>query len=529
MVYRNGEDHEGYIRGGTFTLQPTGGSELSRQRGLDESEQQKLDEQPKIPPPSPTAEFSLSTLTFKGLRLFLSKLLNLSSVGVGAIATDLKFKLGLSVGAQKLLSLSVMPFLSLGAALNVQDDRRLRITGSLGFGAGIEAQFLVFLKAYANIGKKFSITGVYQDVDHFAARVISKLEGVSAAIKKGLKKLLKKQTKPKKQLTPEEIQALKDFNASMGDSETYDELRLIEPLTARTNETNKEAGASIAETVGLSGSKSTAKNTFYKNTPTGARRSRARQRIYTFSVFIKIPGAINATVDFTRTLITNHANPDNNGDYFNFKITPGTAIPFSKDFLSKMAENIPTTQGFTLDNIGESIESNMESAAESSDFMETLGQPAEGNFALEFNYVSRRDPHEKTFKEQVESGDYFLQYARFSTSVSKSAKHDAEMPILPGLSGKFGFEGSLERSSSLFEIAGTNTATYIQTIYDGLMNRGRRGQKQWNSYKKSEKETIKLLLFAATKPSKAVHEEITGLDTSAIDDGGTVVSMANRV
>lgn len=528
-AYRWGEEHDGYICGGTFDLKQGSQKALVQDKSLDQAEAAKQERQPALPEATPNAEFNLPDLTFAGLSFFFGKLLNLDKVGVGAINTELKFKGGISGGVQEVLELSIMPYINLAASMNVQDDRRLRISGSLGFGVGVDATLVHFLKAYANIGMTFSLAGVYQDTDHFAARVVHQIEGIIAAIRKGLNKYISSRVSRAKQLTPEEIKKLKAQKEKLGHGEDYGELRYIEPAAVTSRSLDAGGGASVADTVGFDATVSSAKQNFYKNTDKGKMMKEGKTTTHSFSVWVKVPGLFNATVGITRSVIINNSNPDNNGDYLNLKITPGTAVPFGEDFLAKLAENIPSTKGFSPDTIGNIIKDNMASAAESSNLLESISKPPEGNISLEFNFVSSHNPdtpETKTFLKQLFDGDYTLQYARISTSTSISAAQDASVPIMPGLNAKFGLSGKLERNSALFEIAASNTNTYIQTIYDGLLNRGRRGRKQWDSYRKNNQETLEAIILAAKNDKKAVHSEVASLDYSAVDDGSETFKRA---
>jgi hypothetical protein len=359
---------------------------------------------------------------------------------------------------------------------------------------------------------QLGISGAFEDERHLAAYVMSKI----GDLLKEFKRIVRRQAKERRhQLSSQEIA---DINQLGFGTETYEELKDKGPeFTSASVGVTAEVGADFAKTVGGSVGATGTRSTFYKDTPDGKRvKKTGSTTVETFKLFCKWPNGINAEVAVTRSIITNDANPDNNGDYLNIKLTPGSSAPLAKGFLSKVAENFPTKLSGA--SFKDAMESNMSDAAKTTTMEESAQEAIEANLGLEFNFVSRTAPEQgKGFFSQLKDGDYFLQYARLTMELKKGFKHDAEIPTaVPGLNVALGLALDISRTTSLKEFLSTSTLTYIQTVYDGLLNRGRRGAEQWQAYRRSHHNSIRGMFVAVADPTTAASAEVSGMDPTAV-------------
>lgn len=455
-------------------------------------------------------EFSLEELTFKGLSLFLRRLLGSGTTGTGSVSLSFKVKLGVSTGIPDIIGASITPYITIGGGMNIGDDRRLRVGASISFGVESAIDFLKFWKIYGKMEAKIGVGATFEDEQHFAAFLLNAI----ASMLKGFKNTILGIAKEKnKKLTKEEQQELKRLRLgeeASGD-ETYQDLATKgASVTSMSLGASAAVGMSYGETVGAEVGASTQKTRFYKDikdeegNPVRYKKT-GTTTSYSFSVGCAWPGAINLSVAVTRTIITNDANPNNNGDYLNIAIAPG-GVQFGEDMQQEFMNNLPTN--LSGGSFKEAVESNIANAAKAASIGST--KPPNANIGIQLNYVSRVSPDEnKPFLKQVLSGDYFLQYVRFTSDWSQKIAHDFDIPTnVPGLNVTVGLALSLSRSAGLAEFLGTNTLTYIRTVYDGLMNRGQRGAKQWASYRNSSKNSIAWMFTAVANPKTAAYEEV---------------------
>ncbi|HSM58118.1 MAG TPA: DUF4157 domain-containing protein [Candidatus Sulfomarinibacteraceae bacterium] len=466
-----------------------------------------------------TRTFKLQELSYRGFSLFLRQILGLSDpTAVASLSVSFTFKIGVGAGIPNIIGASISPYITLGGTINVADDRRLRVGASLEFGAESELNILKLWKIHAKIGMQLGIAGAFEDERHLAAFVISRI----AKLLKGFKRLIMGRARDRRrQLTREEIAAINQIGLPGDSEEGYEELsQKGVSVRAHKRGLTAEVGTELGEEV-FKGSFSATRTrtTFFKNNSEGKRVKKTGDTLTeVFKLSLNIPlrpeKSVGFEVTITRTVITDDANPDNDGDYLNIKI--GLSIPLGKPLLEQALQNAPAVFA------GEDLEE------VSKRFIRSLFDPVNlgalsGGFdpetpALEFNLVSRVPPDEgKGFFKQLKDGDYFLQYARLTRNFSKEVEGKQEIPTpVPGLNVTLGQKLTFERSVGTGEYLGGKTLTYIQTVYNGLLNRGRRGQNQWNQYREAHKHQIYQMFIAVADPDTAAHQEASGLDTSDV-------------
>jgi hypothetical protein len=459
-----------------------------------------------------TRAFKLQELSYGGLSFFLKQTLGLADpTAVASLGMNFTFNIGISAGIKKILGASITPFISLDGTINVADDRRLRVGATLSFGAESELNVFQLWKVHAKIGMSLSIGAAFEDEKHFAAFLISRI----AKLLKGFKRVLLGRAKERnRQLTPEEIAALQELRVGSGD-EGYEELsEKGVSVTARSVGLSSEVGTTLAGVGGTVGA-SEKRTNFFKDNAEGQRvKKTGHTTTFTFSP--KLPG-LPFDISVTRTIITNDANPDNDGDYLNIKVAPTFSIGPGK--LQQALLNAPTI--FSGSDFEDGCKRFVHAVVDPANLLVLAGVGSPATAALEFNMVSQTAPSEgKSFRKQISDGDYFLQYARLTKNFSLSLlEAEQEIPTsVPGLNVNMKETLSLSRSVSAYERLGSRTLTYIQTVYNGLLNRGRRGQGQWEAYREQHKSEIYDMFVAIGDPTSAASAEAKGLDPSVLRD-----------
>jgi hypothetical protein len=459
-------------------------------------------------------EFSLKELSYNGFALFLQQVLGLhDEATVASLSASFTFKVGVSAGIPNILGAAVTPYITLGGTINIGDDRRLRVGASLEFGAESELNILQLWKIHAKVGAQFGIGGVFEDEKHLAAFVIAKISKLLS----GFRRIVLAQAKERgKKLTKEEINAINEIALPDSGSEGFAELsEKGASVTTASAGITAEVGTDIADTFSASIGATGTRTTFYKDDQEGNRvKKQGTTRVFTFKVGLDVSG-FGFEAGVTRSIIENDGNPDNNGDYLNVKLVP--KIPLGEPLLEQMIVNMPAILAPGADMV-EILKRSVKTMLDPIN-LATLAEAVDpSGLGIEFNMVSREPTtSNKAFIKQLEDGDYFLQYVRLTSNFSKEFDFTQEIPTpVPGLNVALGQSFKLERTVGTAEFLGSKTLSYIQTVYDGLLNRGRRGLEQWERYRDAHKNAMYKMLLAVGDPSSPASAEAKGLDTSAL-------------
>ncbi|MFW6063636.1 MAG: hypothetical protein ACOC9V_05605, partial [Chloroflexota bacterium] len=399
---------------------------------------------------------------------------------------------------------------TLGGTMKVGDDRSLSVGASLEFGAQSELDIAKLWKLHAKIGMKLALAGSFEDEKHLAAYIIAHI----AKLLKGFKRLILGRARDRrKQLTREEIAAVNQLGMPGDSEEGYEELSKKGVSShSRSVGINSEVGTEIASTVGVTVTGGATRTTTFKRNAKGKRVKKVgTTRTVAFKLSISLPIKaldVKFEIAVTRTIASSGS------DSLNVKITP--SIPFGKPLLEQALQNAPTVlNGGDMEEVMKRF---IRSMFDPINIASLAGALPTESPALEFNLVSRVPVKTgKSFFKQLKDGDYFLQYARLTKNFSKEVTAKQVIPTnVPGLNVSLGQSLKFARSVGTGEYLGSRTLTYIQTVYNGLLNRGRRGQNQWNQYREAHKHQIYQMFISVADPSSAASQEAGRLDTSKV-------------
>ncbi|MBW1296268.1 DUF4157 domain-containing protein [Aquimarina litoralis] len=443
-----------------------------------------------------TGQFDFSQGGEALLHLF-QRVLGASTVyDVSSANLGIKISMGATVDLlAKFLELGASIFVALRGSINVQDDRRLRAGGLLTLGtAGKITALWRFLSARYEISKSIGITGTYDDLKHFVARIMQQLYEIRMSLQNAY-------LKEKGESFTDEDQA--EIRAANEDAANWEALKSKKPIKVKDSIKNHEVEASgVWGMVKGNAQKTKKKTTFYKDNKVGktVKKEGATSAIRK-SVAIKVPEIGKFMGSYTETEVRNDANPDNNGDYRNFRVQL-PSLSFSELSLASFRDSIADIEQFygkeetplhkakTIFNYLKGQYENAQKAPGQASLLESLNTM---NVILEWDWVKTE-------------GNYQLQYFRLNASQSHSHSLPfGEVPLFStgaiGISAEAGAEFNVDRSWGLYEKMGSNTLTYLHTVYNGLTRR-QKGDNDWILYRDAyEREILELIKKVGTKDS----------------------------
>lgn len=207
-------------------------------------------------------------------------------------------------------------------------------------------------------------------------------------------------------------------------------------------------------------------------------------------------GGLGLTLAGKFTHITNDANPDNDGTYFNYSLELGTSA-----------------EGEVLDPDSDAGQDALEAIAESGEFemqtveptasvvtgtvvtnlaqgVESFGAALSGGLKAESNLV-------------LKNGGFRCQYVRLTRSRKISSAVKARTPY--GMNVGVSYEGG--KTDHIAEWLGSTTLTYLQTIYDGLQGHPD-PDAEWQAYLAAHRKQVWALLLAAMTHGTNTREEL---------------------
>ena len=399
--------------------------------------------------------------------------------GVGSSDKSASFSFNFKVGVSKVSNVTAKAGLGYSGSLNIQDDRKFRVSHSLALTAGASAELAGVLSASAAGELSRAKTEVFTDADHWAAVMSLRLNSFT-------KKLY-------------EQEQLKGAVEEEYDPATAKVLlqnqRLAEDGTTKVTAT-KLSGSLEAGVLGsgIAGTLDKSWSTFEKNGET------KESTQVTKSFTVKPAGDLSIAMTWTN--IRGHANPDNDGDYWNLKLSASAKLaailqekpedPVYEEWEQNLREKlgvesqpdaggaspILAEQGLIEDAAGASDAGYAGGVVKAvTDYLGTsvaelkvehsgllggleLGVEQSASRAIEWNFV-------KTTKVTGSEG-LVLQYRRVSGSKGMSASGSVPLGDLGAASVSLGVSASKSRSTMISEKVGTNTLTYLLTVFNGL-------------------------------------------------------------
>ncbi len=463
----------------------------------------------------------------------------LAAAGVGAKTFGIDVGVNFSFGVGKGSEIKVGGGIKYSGSTNLQDDRKLRVSHSFGvYGKG-SADLAGVVGASAGAELMKGKTEVFMDADHWASVMAYRF----SAISKDIANLDDTQKFVGDTLDPEQSEQVLATS------------RLAEDGTTKVDSTavSGSLGAS-ALGMGVSGSYEKKWMTFSKE----GQDTKKQAKQTTKSVSIS-PGS-NINVSVTRTIIDGHANPDNDGKYWNIKLDlSGSASASFTSYTSEAPDTVyggweqgmrekmgmdPTPSSGGGDGgfgfAEESLVSDASSAESEghfggivkaiSDYLGaevatiegkmksvvdlSVGLSGSGSFAVEWNYV---------YSDANEGNE--LQYRR--TSAGKGMGLSVSAPVGTVGPASVGLDLGVSRGSSgmLSEKLGDGTLTYLQTVFNGLHPRdvrnarvGRATASEWETYIEGHDKEVWVALCKIGSQTGGAYAELN----AAISSSGSV-------
>jgi hypothetical protein len=231
--------------------------------------------------------------------------------------------------------------------------------------------------------------------------------------------------------------------------------------------------------------------------------------------------AINASVDTWLKLgieagyvrIVKNVNPDNDGHYLNVKLRAGLLArglsqSFNDDSVDLPEGSSEAGTKESWDKFASPLLGQAQIEAWLKEWFDAEwggSQEAPINsFGLDYNRASRYLEFNFVGVGDHPSVNYRLQYMRWVYSSSKSAA--VEIPVYVGVGVNVGLAGS--KTAAISEKIGTNTLTYLETIFNGLKQRPD-GKAQWKAYlEQQEAKLCDLFRRIAKHEDSRVHRDV---------------------
>jgi hypothetical protein len=472
-----------------------------------------------------TDQLVISEAKFARLRRSIAPL---AVAGVGARNFGINIGVSFSFGIGKGSEIKVGGGIKYSGTTDLQDDRRLRVSHALGvYGKG-SAELAAVVEASAGAELMKGKTEVFMDADHWAASMAYRFESIS----KQISNLHDSQKLIRDELSAEQAERVLSTS------------RLAEDGVTQVDSTSV-SGTLAASVLGVGVSGSYEKKWMAFSKEGQMAKKVARQTTKTLSVS---PGS-NIAVTLTRTIIKDHANPDNDGKYWNIKLeltgtasasfmvcteeTPDAVYGDWEQGLRKALGTNPMpssggssgfgtaeedlvgdvltakNEGFTGDVVQAvstylgaevvKIESKVKSVLDASVALKTSR-----SLGVEWNFV---------WSDAANANE--LQYRR--TSGSKSTELSGSAPVYTGGGASLGVDVGISKGQSLMlsEKLGDSTLTYLQTVFNGLHPRDMRDRRlargnasEWSDYVDGHRNEVWVALCRIGAGRGGAYEEL---------------------
>ncbi len=409
----------------------------------------------------------------------------LSGGNVGSQEFD--FKLGVSVGAD----VGTGSKLSLGGGLryhgtrSVGDDRKFRVTHSLGAYASADAGVAEVVSAALGGELTGSRTEVFDDVEHWAAVMAVRFS------------MIRDRLQGRDRDRPDAA-AIRETINNEYEGEDADELMSVHKRADKSPTDvvalKQHVGAN-ASAVGVGGELGYTQS-LIRFKRDGKTKS-ADQEDRAFSVSF---GALSLSATWTQ--IRGHANPDNNGKYWNIAVKLGGRLGLAAEQpgADKVLSGWEATLKEALNGTGDTAKRWETAKALMGGWKPALEAFVPKGVAADAEVSGAR---ELVFNFVKTSGDeYRLQYRRDQARAKISG--GLSVAVAAGVN----VSGGASKSTALMngETLGANTLTYLLTVANGLRARGPAGVKELRKYYKTHKSEVWAMLQHIGNGSGAASE-----------------------
>lgn len=425
----------------------------------------------------------------------------------GAEAAVPLTEIGLGVGA----------FVSVGVKGQVATGDDTKVRPSLTFELKAGAKFNVGTwEATASIGVSYTMAETYSGLEDFVANYTSILARFAESSQRYTQTELRNIRKDYDDAIDDLRQAL--IEEYGGDEvvssarDVYDQIEMLRqknPGRAQKLTGAIDAGLNVGKSLGISGAASltrtkftkTAGETTYERVGTNEERS--------LSGSFKLgPFDIGLTGKYNK--IQGDANPDNNGEYLNLKLAVGGTI-LSHAMQSPGAASPAQKQALTIiDRTLDDFSSEINAAIDETDVVGSVKSWLQSSSIVDIPVAELTVAVTTALGfevNMVKVGDtYRVQYARATIDRALQAAVKG-IPLGSGFSMDIAVEG--KKTTVLGELIGTNTLTYVETMYHGLMGQPE-GDAKWSEWVNKNKKSMRSLFLNIGNPESSVAAEAGG-------------------
>lgn len=476
-------------------------------------------------------QMAISEAKYGNLRRSLAPM---AEAGVGSRSFAFNLGVDFTLGIAKSSGLTISGGIKYSGKTDLQDDRKLRVNHSFGVSGSGSAELAGVLSASAGAELVKGKTEVFMDVDHWASVMAYRFSSIT----KEISSLDDTQQVLEAELSPEEA------------ADVLSTSRLAEDKVTKVDSLAKSGSLGVGILgMGASGSYESKNMTFSKE---GEEKTKSAGQT-TKSVSVS-PGS-NISVGITRTIIDGHANPDNDGKYWNIKLelTGSAAAKFSayteeagdteyadwEKGLRRTFGTDPEPSSGGGDGGFSFAEKDMVDSASSAEsdgnfggiveaISSYLGTQVAGidsklkapidlsieltgsaSFGIEWNFVNS-------------GGKNILQYWRTSGGRSVGLSGSAPVGSIGVASVSIGAGASKGQTAMLSESLGTETLTYLQTVFNGLHVRDMRNQRlgrdlasEWETYIQGHDKEVWVALCKIGAGKGGAYAELVSAIASA--------------
>ena len=446
----------------------------------------------------------------------------IKDTGTGSLTISLS--LGLAYGSDTVGFFEAGVSLVYTAKLSVADDRKFRAAGSIAINGSIKAGHKAVLEAAAEADLiKDTTVFVFNDHYQWAAWLALKWANTAAyALALGANIYESSRTGAPTVEEAEYIKSLAEVYAAESKtiSKTLEKIMpfMTEPVIRGDmleTMTNIKGSLRLGSMIGIEGSRERppTKCEFYRRITTeeGGLREQENSSTLMSATAGKLTVG-NFSPSLKKSVIRNHPNPDNDGDYLTFGLSVGDQ---TRTLVGEGSSG--STPQFIEDLNNELDVLDVEDNSDNGPLISTkvVGIASQTNLAeLEVNLVKYPTPDESNRREKKK---WRMQYIRGVNT--KHVKAEVPIPIVvaPGLKVTFGADFKLSRTYG--EIIFPETMTYWHTVYNGFTSipsndvrvEGETndcGEEKWKRFTEDYKWSLRLFLTRLKSSSAPARQEI---------------------
>ena len=193
---------------------------------------------------------------------------------------------------------------------------------------------------------------------------------------------------------------------------------------------------------------------------------------------------VNVGLEITRSVINGHINPDNDGIYLNVK-TKGSLL--QRTFAAPADPPEPPETGDPMTRADLGGQTWAQSKPPDNLGLDKLAK-ALGPVELKTDFMSRY----VEWNYVLEDKGLRKQYRRYAYTSGFSIGVSADVDVYPGVVAGLSFSFGVSKAVTMSESIGTNTLSYLLTVFNGLKLRPN-GKKQWDAFCRKHAKSLRVL------------------------------------